>query len=95
MLAQQHTALAGIRLLNIGFRDENLNKYFEKFHPIDLKQKSEHKARFFEIPNRLGWCLDYFKSDKTDCEDWFACANIAVAAWAMIWLRAMLVVSVA
>jgi nitrate reductase assembly molybdenum cofactor insertion protein NarJ len=95
VFAQQDTALAGIRLLNIGTTFNNLNKFLEKFEAFDPKQKSEHKARFFEIPNRLGLCLDYFKSDKTDCEDWFACANIAVAAWAMIWLRAMLVVSVA
>ena len=54
MFAQQDTALAGIRLLNIGATLNNLNKFLEKFHPIDLKQKSEHKARFFEIPNRLG-----------------------------------------
>ncbi len=59
------------------------------------QQKSEHSARFFVNPNRLGYGLDYFNSDKTDCEDWFACASIAVAACEMIWLRAMLVVSVA
>jgi hypothetical protein len=36
------------------------------------QQKSEHQARFFVNPNCLGYGLDYFKSDKTDCEDWFA-----------------------
>jgi hypothetical protein len=55
VIAQQYTALAGIRLLNIGLTTDNLNKFLEKLKALDPKQKSEHKARFFEGPNRLGW----------------------------------------
>ena len=57
MIAQQNTALAGIRLLNIGFMADNLNKIFKKFVAVDLKQKSEHKARFFEAPIAWGGVL--------------------------------------
>ena len=39
--------------------------------------------------------LNYFNKAKTDCDDWFACANIAVAACEMICDLARLVVSVA
>ena len=54
VLAQQDTALAGIRLLLIVRNDENLRDKFENHQSLDLKQKSEHEARFFETPNRLG-----------------------------------------
>lgn len=37
----------------------------------------------------------YFSSDRTDCEDWFAWASMAVAACWMICVRASSVVAVA
>jgi len=41
------------------------------------------------------WKLNYFNKANTDWPDWFACANIAVAACEMICDLASLVVSVA
>ena len=39
--------------------------------------------------------MDYLSKAKTDWADWFACANIAVAAWVMICDLAKFVVSLA
>ena len=53
------------------------------------KQKRHPRVPF------LSSVLAYLSKDKTLCADWFAWANMAVAAWATICERAIAVVSVA
>jgi len=72
--AQHRTALAGIRLLKIGSSFDNLSGNLKKLLTT-YKCKKRAMARFLTplVINQGDLVvLNYFNSDKTDCEDWFA-----------------------
>lgn len=68
MFAQQYTALAGIRLINIGSSFDNLSRNLKKLLTT-CKSKKRAMARFLTplVISQGEWVfLNYFNSDKTD-----------------------------
>jgi hypothetical protein len=79
-----HSQIA-LLVLVIRLKPPRLEQLFEN---IFQNKKANPKVRFFEEVN-----LNYFNKLNTDCDDWLACANMAVAACWMICDLAKLVVS--